>query len=80
MLDDTSANNLTNRKLGELSDLVSQFNVSGVSVQINYCSAPVRVTYLNYDSFFKWLSNRAKGNTAYMVVDMGYAKCQRWPV
>ncbi len=70
MLDDTSANNLANRKLGELSDLVSQFNVSGVSVQINYHNAPVRVTYLNYDSFFKWLSNRGKGIPAYMIVDM----------
>jgi hypothetical protein len=61
---------LANRKLGELSDLVSQFNVSGVSAQLNYRNAPVRVTYLNYDSFFKWLSNRTGAYRRTMIVDM----------
>ena len=70
MLDSTSANNLANRKLGELSDLVSQFSVDTNSVQINYCGSPVRVSYLDYDSFFKWWNNRAEGIPAYMVVDM----------
>ena len=70
MLDDTSANNLANRKLGELSDLVSQFVVNGASAQINYQGNPVRVTYLNYSNFFKWLSNRAAGVPAYMTIDM----------
>ena len=70
MLDEASANTLANRKLGELSDLVSQFVVSDTSAQINYKARPVRVTYLHYDSFFKWWSNRADGIPAYMVVDM----------
>lgn len=70
MLDSTSANNLANRKLGELSDLVSQFEVNGVSYQINYNDHPVRVTFLNYGDFFKWLKNRSNGIPAYMVVDM----------
>ena len=70
MLDEASANTLANRKLGELSDLVSQFVVSDTSAQINYRARPVRVTYLHYDSFFKWWSNRAQGIPAYMVVDM----------
>ena len=70
MLDEASANTLANRKLGELSDLVSQFVVSHTSAQINYRARPVRVTYLHYDSFFKWWSNRAQGIPAYMVVDM----------
>lgn len=70
MLDEASANTLANRKLGELSDLVSQFVVSDTSAQINYTARPVRVTYLNYDSFFKWWSNRKAGIPAYMVVDM----------
>ena len=70
MLDEASANTLANRKLGELSDLVSQFIVSDTSAQINYKARPVRVTYLHYDSFFKWLSNRKAGIPAYMVVDM----------
>lgn len=70
MLDEASANTLANRKLGELSDLVSQFIVSNTSAQINYRARPVRVTYLHYDSFFKWWSNRKAGIPAYMVVDM----------
>ena len=70
MLDEDSANNLANRKLGELSDLVSQFTVSDSSAQINLHGAPVRVSYLNYDNFFKWLSNRSEGIPAYMTVDM----------
>ncbi len=70
MLDEASANTLANRKLGELSDLVSQFVVSDTSAQINYKARPVRVTYLHYDSFFKWWSNRSNGIPAYMVVDM----------
>lgn len=70
MLDEASANTLANRKLGELSDLVSQFIVSDTSAQINYKARPVRVTYLHYDSFFKWWSNRKAGIPAYMVVDM----------
>lgn len=70
MLDEDSANTLANRKLGELSDLVSQFVVSDTSAQINYNARPVRVTYLHYESFFKWWSNRSEGIPAYMVVDM----------
>lgn len=70
MLDEASANTLADRKLGELSDLVSQFVVSDTSAQINYKARPVRVTYLHYDSFFKWWSNRENGIPAYMVVDM----------
>ncbi len=70
MLDEASANTLANRKLGELSDLVSQFVVSDSSAQINYKARPVRVTYLHYESFFKWWSNRSEGIPAYMIVDM----------
>ena len=69
LLDEDSANNLANRKLGELSDLVSQFTVSS-STQINYNSAPVRVNYLNYGGFFKWWNNKSEGIPAYMRIDM----------
>lgn len=70
MLDEESSNNLANRKLGELSDLVSQFTVSSSSTQINYQGNPVRVNYLNYSDFFKWWNNRSKGIPAYMRIDM----------
>lgn len=70
MLDGASANALANRKLGELSDLVSQFEVNGESAQINYNDRPVRVSYLNYGDFFKWFNNQSSGIPAYMVTDM----------
>lgn len=70
LLDEDSANNLANRKLGELSDLVSQFEVNNASAQINYKGNPVRVNYLNYSDFFKWWSNRKMGIPAYIRIDM----------
>jgi len=70
MLDETSAQMLATRKLGELSDMVSQFEVDGESSQINLKDTPVRVTYLNYGGLVKWWNNRARGIPAYMLIDM----------
>ncbi len=70
MLDDASAERLGNRKLGELSDMVSQFEVSSSYAQINYKNRPVRVTYLEYGDVFKWWNNRSEGIPAYVTVDM----------
>ena len=70
MLDKDSADRLGDRKLGELSDMVSQFEVSDAYTQINYNDQPVRVTYLEYADFFKWLSNRSDGLPAYIYIDM----------
>ncbi len=70
LLDENSANNLANRKLGELSDLVSQFAVDDASAQINYQGHPVRLNYLNYNDFFKWWNNRGEGVPAYVRIDM----------
>jgi hypothetical protein len=53
MLDESSARRLGDRKLGELSDMVSQFEVSDDYVQINYQNRPVRVACLEYGDFFK---------------------------
>ena len=70
MLDETSAEQLGKRKLGELSDMVSQFEISSSYTQINYQGRPVRVTYLRYGDFFKWFSNMRNGLPAYMLIDM----------
>ncbi len=70
MLDETSAQRLGNRKLGELADMVSQFEVSNDYVQINYQNRPVRVACLEYGDFFKWMNNKAAGLPAYVLVDM----------
>ncbi len=70
MLDESSAQRLGNRKLGELADMVSQFEVSEDYVQINYQGRPVRVACLEYGDFFKWFNNRSQGLPAYVMVDM----------
>ena len=70
MLDEASASVLGDRKLGELSDMVSQFNVSDDYVQINYKGRPVRVAALEYGDFFKWVLNTKDGLPAYITIDM----------
>ena len=69
MLDEASASVLGDRKLGELSDMVSQFDVSADYTQINYQGRPVRVAALEYGDFFKWFLNTKEGLPAYITVD-----------
>ena len=70
MLDSDSAARLGSRKLGELADMVSQFEVADDYTQINYHGRPVRVTPLRYGDIIKWFNNRSKGLPAYLVIDM----------
>lgn len=70
MLDKASAEKLGDRKLGELSDMVSQFTVSTDYQQINFQNKPVRVTPLLYGDIIKWFNNRREGIPAYIILDM----------
>ena len=70
MLDEDSARRLGDRQMGNLPDMVSQFEVSDTYTQINYQGRPVRVAPLEYASLIKWLTNRSEGLPAYVVVDM----------
>ena len=70
MLDASSASRLGSRKLGELSDMVSQFEILPTYTQINYQGRPVRVTSLAYGDLIKWFTNRSNGLPAYIVIDM----------
>ena len=70
MLDRDSAAKLGNRKLGELADMVSQFEVADNYTQINYKGRPVRVTTMQYGDIIKWLNNRKAGLPAYLIIDM----------
>lgn len=70
MLDADSAWQLGSRKLGELSDMVSQFEILPTYTQINYQGRPVRVTSLAYGDLIKWFTNRGNGLPAYIVIDM----------
>ena len=70
MLDADSAARLGNRKLGELADMVSQFEILPNYNQINYQGRPVRVTSLAYGDLIKWFTNRSEGLPAYLIIDM----------
>ncbi len=69
-LDRSSAEYLGDRQMGTLSDMVSQFEYSGDSTQINYQGRPVRVAPIGYADIIKWFTNRGNGLPAYVVVDM----------
>ncbi|HHU22343.1 MAG TPA: CvpA family protein [Clostridiales bacterium] len=70
MLDKDSAQKLGDRKMGELSDMVSQFELSDNYTQINYRGRPVRVSPLEYSDLIKWFNNRSRGLPAYVIIDM----------
>ncbi len=70
LLDAESAMRLGDRKLGELADMVSQFEVADDYTQINFNHRPVRVTPLMYGDVIKWFNNRREGLPAYLIIDM----------
>ncbi|GFI61783.1 hypothetical protein IMSAG049_00952 [Clostridiales bacterium] len=70
ILDSNSAAIIAERKMGTMTDMVSQFEVSGYFSQINYKGKPYRVTPLRYGSVVKWIANRSGGIPAYILIDM----------
>jgi len=69
-VDRESAMRLGNKRMGEIADLVSQFDVASDYIQINYKGRPVRVTPLEYGDIFKWFNNRSNGLPRYISVDL----------
>lgn len=70
LLDKDSAALLSERKMGSMIDMVSQYEVSDYYTQINYKEKPMRVTPLEYGSIIKWITNRSTGIPAYVQIDM----------
>lgn len=70
VVDKDTAARLGSRKLGEMTELVSQFEIGDNYTQINYKGSPYRVTPLAYADPIKWLYNMKKGLPAYITVDM----------
>ncbi len=70
VVDRDTASRLSQRKLGEMADLVSQFEIEDLYTQINYKGKPVRVTPLIYGDIIKWFNNQSEGIPAYITVDM----------
>ena len=69
-VDRSTAIKLGAKKLGEMSSLVSQFDIDESYNQINQKGVPVRVTPLRYESFIKWFSHHNDGIKYYVSVDM----------
>ena len=69
LLDKDSSRVLGDRVMGEMSELVSQYNVSNLYTQINYNDEIMRVTPLEYADGIKWLTNRDKGIVGYITVN-----------
>ena len=70
LLDKESAQLLGDRKMGSMSDMVSQFEVDDIYSQINYKDRPVRVSPLKYANLIKWFTNRREGIPAYIRINM----------
>lgn len=70
VVDRSTAERLGSRKIGEVVDLVSQFNVSTYYTQINYKDTPVRVSPLEYADIIKWFTNKDGGIPYYVKIDM----------
>lgn len=68
LMDTASAEKLGDRKIGSLTDVVSQFSV-GEYVQIDFQSSPVKVAALEYEGFFKWFGNNHRGIPGFVKVD-----------
>lgn len=74
VVDRDTATRLGSRKIGEVVELVSQFNVSAYYTQINYKGVPTRVSPLEYADIIKWLGNRSEGVPYYVSIDMATQK------
>ena len=69
LLDRDSSEKLGDRTMGQMSELVSQFDVSNLYTQINYNDKITRVTPLEYNGVIKYFTNRKEGVKGYITVD-----------
>ncbi len=69
-IDRDMAERLGSRKIGEVLDLVSQFDVSTEFTQIAYQNESIRVSPLQYVNVWRWFTNRSEGIPHYVTVNM----------
>ncbi len=70
VVDRDVASRLGKRELGNITDLVSQFEIEEEYTQINYKNHPYRVTPLKYADIIKWFANQSEGIPGYITVDL----------
>lgn len=68
-IDKDSSIVLGNRKMGTLTNEISQYDVQSIYTQTNINGKPVRVSPLGYSGFFKYQNNKHNGIPGYIVVD-----------
>ncbi|MEJ8736224.1 hypothetical protein WKT02_02070 [Erysipelotrichaceae bacterium HCN-30851] len=69
IIDRDSSVRLGDKVMGNMTEWVSQFNVSNEYTQISYKDSVYRVTPLTYNGFIKYFTNRSEGVPAYITVD-----------
>ena len=69
LLDKDSSQRLGDRVLGQMPELVSQFEVSNLYTQINYNDEIIRVTPLEYADWIKYFTNHSDGVKGYITVN-----------
>ncbi len=69
LMDTSSAIMIGNRALDQLSDVVSQYQLSEDYNQINYHGTPKKVSNLEYVDLFRWINNSGSGIPGYVMVD-----------
>ncbi len=69
LMDTDSAAIIGKRVLGDLADVVSQYELSYDYNQINYQNTPKKVANLEYADFFRWINNSERGIPGYVMVD-----------
>lgn len=69
IIDRESSERLGDKVMGDMSEWVSQFEVSNEYTQISYKDSVYRVTPLTYNGMIKYFINRSEGIPAYISVD-----------
>lgn len=69
LMDTVTARQFGERTLGELSDLVSVYDVDEQYTTICYHGRPMKIAALRYDGFFKYNNNKINGIPGYVLVD-----------
>ncbi len=69
LLDKDSSQRLGDKVMGQMPELVSQFEVSSLYTQINFNDKIMRVTPLEYASIIKYFTNRNEGVKGYITVN-----------
>ena len=69
-IDKDSAMQLGSRKMGTLTEEVSQYDVSNYYTLINYKGVPYRVSPLQYSSLIKYFTNKKNGIPGYIAVNL----------